>query len=79
MRFFPFSLNLFSPSYYLSTFRAMEPPTEQIFDSRELLVASVRQHALSHGYATTIIRSTVNRQVYLGCDRGGTYHNRVNA
>ena len=37
----------------------MEPPTEQVFDSRELLIASVREHALSQGYAVTTIRSEV--------------------
>ena len=57
----------------------MEPPTEKIFDSRDLLVASVRQHAVSQGYAITTIRSIIEKNIYLGCDRGGTYHDRVNA
>jgi hypothetical protein len=57
----------------------MEPPIEQVFDSRELLIASVRQHALSQGYAITTIRSNADKNVFLGCDRGGTYHDRVNA
>lgn len=57
----------------------MEPSTEQFFDSRELLIASVRQHALSQGYAITTIRSSANKNIFLGCDRGGTYHDRVNA
>jgi hypothetical protein len=57
----------------------MEPPTEQIFDSRDLLIASVRQHALSQGYAVTTIRSITDKYIYLGCDRGGTYRDRVNA
>ena len=57
----------------------MEPPTEQIFDSRDSLTASVRQHALSQGYAITTIRSITDKYIYLGCDRGGTYRDRVNA
>lgn len=57
----------------------MEPPTEQIFDNRDLLIASVRQHAVSQGYAITTIRSITEKNIYLGCDRGGTYHDRVNA
>lgn len=57
----------------------MESPVEQDFDSRELLLASVREHAFSQGYAITVIRSNANKNVFLGCDRGGTYHDRVNA
>ena len=57
----------------------MEPPTEQIFDSRDLLIASVRQHALSQGYAITTVRSITEKYIYLGCDRGGTYRDRLNA
>lgn len=57
----------------------MEPPTEQVFDSRELLIASVREHALLQGYAVTTIRSNTNKNVFLGCDRGGIYHDRINA
>ena len=57
----------------------MEPPTEQIFDSRELLLASVRQHALSQGYAIITTGANANRNVSLGCDRGGKYRDRINA
>jgi hypothetical protein len=57
----------------------MEPPTEQIFDSRELLLASVRQHAHSQGYSIVIIGSRANANVSLSCDRSGTYHDRINA
>ena len=57
----------------------MEPPKEQTFDSRELLIASVRQHALSQGYAIVTTGANANRNVSLGCDRGGTYHDRINA
>lgn len=57
----------------------MEPPIEQVFDSRELMIASARQHALSQSYAITTIRSNADKNVFLGCDRGGIYHDRVNA
>jgi hypothetical protein len=57
----------------------MEPPTEQIFDSRELLEASMRQHALSQGYAIVTTGANANRNVSLGCDRGGKYYDRINA
>lgn len=57
----------------------MKPPTEQIFDSRELLIASVRLHALSQGYAIVTTGANANRNVSLGCDRGGKYNDRVNA
>jgi hypothetical protein len=57
----------------------MEPPTEQVFDTREQLLASIQQHALTHGYAITTISSSRDRNITLGCDRGGVYHDRVNA
>lgn len=57
----------------------MDPPIEQIFDSRELLIASVCQHALSQGHAITTVRSNTNKNIFLGCDRGGIYHDRINA
>ena len=57
----------------------MEPPKEEIFNSREELLISVRRHAIRHGYIITIHRSTANRQVILGCDRGGQHRNRLTA
>lgn len=57
----------------------MLPPTEGSFSSRELLLASVQQHALSQGYATSITSSNQDRNIYIGCDRGGQYRDRVNA
>jgi hypothetical protein len=57
----------------------MEPPIEQVFDTREQLLASIQQHALSHGYAITTIRSARDRNISLGCDRGGVYKDHINA
>ena len=57
----------------------MEPPKEEVFDDRELLIASVRQHAVSQGYAIVTTGANANRNVSLGCDRGGTYRDRINA
>jgi malonate-semialdehyde dehydrogenase (acetylating)/methylmalonate-semialdehyde dehydrogenase len=52
---------------------------EQVFETREQLLASIQEHALSHGYAITIIRSARDRNICLGCDRGGNYKDRINA
>lgn len=57
----------------------MEPPKEEIFSSREQWVTSVRGHAVRHGYVITIHRSTANRQIIFGCDRGGQHRDRVTA
>jgi hypothetical protein len=57
----------------------MEPPMEQVFDTREQLLASIQEHAISYGYAITIIRSARDRNICLGCDRGGYYHDRIDA
>jgi hypothetical protein len=57
----------------------MEPPTEQVFETREQLLASIQQHALAHGYAITTISSSRDRNITLGCDRGGRYHDRIDA
>jgi hypothetical protein len=57
----------------------MEPPIEQVFESREQLLATIEQHALSHGYAITTISSNPSRNITLGCDRGGVYHDRIDA
>jgi hypothetical protein len=57
----------------------MEPPKEEVFETREQLIASIQQHALSHGYAITTISSNLSRNITLGCDRGGVYHDRIKA
>jgi hypothetical protein len=57
----------------------MEPLMEQVFETREQLLASIQEHALSHGYAITTIRSNRDRNISLGCDRGGVYYDHINA
>ena len=57
----------------------MEPPTEQVFKTREQLLTSIQQYAVSHGYAIKTIRSTKDKNITLGCDRGGVYHDRIDA
>ena len=52
---------------------------EQVFETREQLLASIQQHALSYGYAITTISSNPGRNITLGCDRGGIYRDRINA
>jgi hypothetical protein len=52
---------------------------EQVFGTREQLLASIQEHALSHGYAITTIRSNRDRNISLGCDRGDVYYNYINA
>jgi hypothetical protein len=57
----------------------MNPPAEQVFESKEKLLASIQQHALAHGYAITTVSSSRDRNITLGCDRGGVYYDRINA
>ncbi|KAJ5647344.1 hypothetical protein N7490_003716 [Penicillium lividum] len=55
----------------------LEPPPEGTYESQEILLASVRKHAVSKGYTITIQRSKPNISLYIGCDRGG--HQRLGA
>lgn len=57
----------------------MEAPPEAIYSTRDDLLTSVKNFALSEGYVVTIRRSTANKNVILGCDMGGVYHDRVGA
>jgi hypothetical protein len=57
----------------------MEPPTEQVFETREQLLASIQQHTLAHSYTITTVSSSRDRNITLGYDRGGRYHNRIDA
>jgi hypothetical protein len=57
----------------------MEPPNEEVFETRDQLIDSIQQHALSHGYAITTISSNPSRNITFGCDRGGVYFDRINA
>ena len=57
----------------------MEAPPEAIYSTREDLLTSVKNFAVSQGYVVTIRRSTANKNVVLGCDMGGVYYDRVGA
>lgn len=48
-----------------------EPPAEGVFQDKEHLLGNLRKHALSQGYAITIQKSNPNKNLYIGCDRGG--------
>jgi thiamine biosynthesis lipoprotein ApbE len=48
------------------------------FETREQLLASIQQHALAHGYAITTVSSSKDRNITLGCDRGGYYQDQIN-
>ena len=52
---------------------------EQVFETREKLITSIQQYALSYGYAITTISSNPGRNITLGYDRGGIYRDRINA
>ncbi|KAL5704010.1 hypothetical protein ACHQM5_022490 [Ranunculus cassubicifolius] len=55
----------------------LSPPTRS-FHSRDELLQYVRNFSISQGYATTIRDSKTDKYVTIGCDRGGTYRNRMN-
>ena len=55
----------------------LSPPSVNQFPNRDSLIAYVRSFGASNGYGISIIRSKP-RKVYLGCDRGGKYRNRLN-
>jgi hypothetical protein len=57
----------------------MEPLTKQVFETREQLLTSIQQHALTHGYAITTVSSSRDRNITLSYDRGGRYHDRIDA
>ncbi|CAG8696391.1 10298_t:CDS:2 [Cetraspora pellucida] len=54
----------------------LAPPVDQ-FSSQDLLIKYVREFGAFNGYGVSITRSKPNK-VYLGCDRGGSYRNRLN-
>ncbi|GFY95578.1 aldehyde dehydrogenase 6B2 [Actinidia rufa] len=54
----------------------MLPPPPGSFLDREELIQHVGEFALSQGYVVTIKQSRKDRDVILGCDRGGVYRNR---
>ena len=57
---------------------SLSPPSPGIFESREALINHAKMHAFSHGYAVSIKRSEKDKFVYLKCDRGGHYNNKLN-
>ncbi|XP_057496716.1 methylmalonate-semialdehyde dehydrogenase [acylating], mitochondrial-like [Actinidia eriantha] len=54
----------------------MLPPPPGSFLDREELIQHVGEFALSQGYVVTIKQSRKDRDVILGCDRGGVYRNK---
>jgi hypothetical protein len=52
---------------------------EQVFETREQLLASIQQHTLAHGYAITTVSSSKGRNITLSYDRGGYYQDQINA
>ncbi|CAG8485299.1 3797_t:CDS:1 [Racocetra persica] len=48
------------------------------FESHEAFINHVQTYTLSHEYAMSIKRSEQEKFVYLQCDRGGHYINRLN-
>jgi malonate-semialdehyde dehydrogenase (acetylating)/methylmalonate-semialdehyde dehydrogenase len=58
---------------------AADPPYYQVYDSREEMLKVVREYAISKGYVIVIKRSSPERNIYIGCDRGGVYKDRIQA
>lgn len=57
----------------------MATPFDQAYDSREEMLSTLRNYAVCQGYAITTIRSNTDRDICIGCDRGGQYTDRINA
>jgi alpha-glucosidase len=57
----------------------MATPFDQAYDSREEMLTALRNYAISQGYAISTIRSNPDRNICIGCDRGGQYTDRINA
>lgn len=54
----------------------MEAPQRAVYPSRDELITAAKSHAARHHYAITIRTSKPGR-VWLKCDRGGSYRNRL--
>lgn len=54
----------------------MPPPPNETFETREELVSSTKLHAVAHGY-TLVIRTSRPGKLWLKCDRGEKYRNRL--
>lgn len=57
----------------------MATPFDKAYDSLEEMLTTLRNYAVSQGYAITTIRSNPDRNICIGCDRGGQYTDRINA
>lgn len=67
------------PTYFPTQFQlAMATPFDQAYDSRDEMLLALRNHAISQGYTITTIRSNPDRNICIGCDRGGQYTDRIN-
>ena len=74
------SFRLPSPTFQVPITCAMSllpPPTDARFRSRSDLLEHVRTHAFAQGYVVSIIRSIGDVKVWIACDRGGVYRNRL--
>ncbi|KAI9916660.1 hypothetical protein PsorP6_017906 [Peronosclerospora sorghi] len=56
---------------------SMAAPSGGQFPSRDALIEHVGAHGAANGYGVSIGRSKQHK-VYLACDRGGNYRNRLN-
>lgn len=57
----------------------MATPFDQVYDSREGMLTTLCNYAVSQGYAITTISSNTGRNITLGCHRSGQYTDRINA
>lgn len=58
---------------------AANPPYYQVYDSREEMLKNIREYAITKGFVIVIKRSSPERNIYIGCDRGGVYKDRIQA
>ena len=66
-----------SSNYTLApTHPVMPPPPDMTFQTREELVNSAKMYAAQHGYAL-VIRTSRPGKLWLKCDRGEKYRNRL--
>ncbi|CEG45282.1 uncharacterized protein PHALS_01590, partial [Plasmopara halstedii] len=61
-----------------SAFKALLPPPEMDYVSREELMSAVQNFARAQGYAVSIKRSNAGKRVFLKCDSGGLYQLKIN-
>lgn len=56
---------------------ASNHPFDRVYQTRDILLKTLREFAISQGYVVTISRSSPERNIYIGCDKGGSYRDRV--